>query len=72
MNLALNHGEWNTSEMMSAEDRSLLVKHRAELMDSIDLEGSSLLDQLLQRTALNSQQVDIIKVDSHRHLSHTY
>ena len=57
--------------MMSAEDKILLDKHRTELMEGIDLDGSSLLDQLLQRTALHSQQVDMIKVNSHRHCYRT-
>ena len=52
---------------MSRENKSLLDKHRTELMESIDLAGSSLLDELLQRGALQPQQVQVIKVNSHRY-----
>ena len=48
--------------MMTPENKSLLDRHRTELMESIDLEGSTLLDQLLQRDALQAQQVAVIKV----------
>ena len=48
--------------MTSPDNRSLLDKHRTELMETINLDGSSLLDQLLQRNALQPQQVQVIKV----------
>ena len=47
---------------MSPEDSSLLEDHRTELMTKINLKGSLLLDELLQRKALQRQQVDVIEV----------
>ena len=48
--------------MMSPENKSLLDKHRTKLMEDIDLDGSTLLDELLQRNALRPQQLEVIKV----------
>ena len=48
--------------MMSDGDRELLAKVAPDLMESVDMDGSNLLDQLRARGALTIQQMEHIKV----------
>ncbi len=50
------------SMMMSEEDQHLLERHRPELMQCIELEGSLLLACLRAEGALTEQQEQVIEV----------
>ena len=48
--------------MMSEDDKALLDKARPLLLQSVDIEGSFLLEQLRCRAALQDQQFEVIDV----------